>query len=196
MYFPPRSVEVLVLNYRRSIALQLLFVAAATVPQLFASAPPTSSPSASQMPVAYWGELTLPVPLYTPEGVQLEPGKFGIQIRSEKERRVLLFLHGDHVVATVTGTPVESQPSSGKLPDVPVIGTVYLYPPDVPREPKEEKPTVTFTQHLRSRPWKAALRVYRYADPANAAVDFIFTEELKPGERLQNEFNLLLSKPR
>jgi len=147
------------------------------------------------MPVAYWGELTLPIPLYTPDGVQLEPWKFGIQIRREKERRVLVFLHGDQVIDMVSGTALQDHPSSGKLPDVPVIGTVYLYLADVPREPKEEKATVTFAQHLRSRPWKAALRVYRYADSGNPAVDFILTEELKPGERLQNVFSLLLSKP-
>jgi hypothetical protein len=118
------------------------------------------------MQTAYWGELTLPLSLYTPDGVQLQSGKFGIQIRTDKGRQFLAFLQGNHVVTVVSGTALQDRLGSGKLPDVPLIGTVYLYAPDILREPKEEKATVTFAEHLRSRPWKAALRVYRYANPA------------------------------
>jgi hypothetical protein len=148
------------------------------------------------MQTAFWGELNLPVSLYTAQGFKLEPGKFRIEIRTEKGGRFLVFMNGTRDLTMVSGIPLDDRPSSGKLADVPLIGTVYLYPPDVPREPKEEKATVTFAEHLRSRPWKAALRVYRYADPANPAVDFILNEELKPGERINSEFRLLLSKPR
>jgi hypothetical protein len=142
------------------------------------------------------GELELSAPLYTGDGIELAKGKFRIEIRSEKGRRFLAFQRGGDVIALVNGQPSYSGEKVEKHPDLPMIGTVYLYPPEIPREPeKEEKSTVTFAEHLRTRPWKAALRAYRFSDPQSSEVDFILREESKPGEWSRTDFKLFLKKP-
>ena len=147
------------------------------------------------MSTSYRGELELPTSLYTGDGIQLEKGKFQIEIRSEKGRYFLVFLRSGELISLVNGRSPNAEEIS-KHPDLPMIGTVYLSPPGTPGGPeKEERSTVTFTEHLRSRPWKAALRAYRFPDPQSREVDFTLQEESKPGEWSRTDFKLFLKEP-
>jgi len=146
------------------------------------------------MSVAYKGEIELPVSLWTGDGVQLEKGKFEIEIRSEKGLYFLAFLRKGEIISLVNGQAMGAEVKADKFPDQPMVGTVYLYAA-TPHEPeKDEKSSVTFVEHLRSRPWRAALRVYNYSDPQNREVDFILDEESTPGQWSRTNFKLFLKK--
>jgi len=148
----------------------------------------------AQMSVAYKGEIELPVSLWTGDGVQLEKGKFEIEIRSEKGFNFLAFLRKGKIISLVNGQAMGAEVKADKFPDQPMVGTVYLYAA-TPHEPeKDEKSSVTFVEHLRSRPWRAALRVYNYSDPQNREVDFILDEESTPGQWSRTNFKLFLKK--
>src|ERR1039458_5504085 len=122
----------------------------------------------AQMSAAYKGAIDLPVTLYSGDGIQLEKGRYEIELRSEKGFNVLAFLRKGELVSLVNGQAIDAQVKANRLPDQPMIGTVYLYAGGASQEPeKDEKPSVTFAEHLRSRPWRAALRVYNYSDPQN-----------------------------
>jgi hypothetical protein len=150
----------------------------------------------AEMSVFYRGELVLPMPLYTGDGIRLDKGKCEIEIRSEKAHAFLAFLRNGALVALVNGRPIGAERRADKPPDLPMLGTIYLYPPGPPRiQEKEEKSSVTFAEHLVSRPWKAVLRVYRYSNPQRREVNFMLQEESKPGEWSRTEFNLFLQKP-
>jgi hypothetical protein len=155
-----------------------------------------AAPTNAQMTVSYRGELELGTTVYTGDGIELRKGKFEIEIRSEKGRRFLVFLRGGDVIALVNGASANNEGKDKKRPDVPLTGTIYLYPPEIPREPqKEEASTVTFAEHLRGRPWKAALRVYGDPSHLNNEVDCVLEEETKPGQWSRTQFNLFLKKP-
>jgi hypothetical protein len=155
-----------------------------------------AAPAHAQMTVSYRGELELDTTVYTRDGVELKKGKFEIEIRSEKRHQFLVFLRGGDVIARLNGEPVDNEGKDKKRPDVPLTGTVYLYPPEIPREPpKEEASSVTFAEHLRGRPWKAALRVYGEPSSLNDEVDCVLEEETKPGQWSRTQFNLFLKKP-
>jgi hypothetical protein len=148
------------------------------------------------MSVSSKGELELPASLYTGEGIQLAKGKFEVEVRSEKEHKFLVFLRNGEIVALVNGQRIGAEEKASKPPDLPLIGTVYLHPPKPSQvQEKEEKSTVTFAEHLRSRPWNAALRAYRYIDPQSREVDFVLEEESKPGQWSRTDFRLFLVKP-
>ena len=152
--------------------------------------------SYAQMSVSSKGELELPTSLYTGDGIQLEKGKFGMEVRSEKEHEFLVFMRNGEVVSLVSGQRIDPEKNAKRLPDLPLIGTVYLHPPKPPQvQEKEEKSTVTFAEHLKSRPWNAALRAYRSIDPQSTEVDFVLEEESKPGEWSRTDFRLFLAKP-
>jgi hypothetical protein len=155
-----------------------------------------AAPTHAQMTVSYRGELELDTTVYTGDGIELKKGKFEIEIRSEKGHQFLVFLRGGNVIALVNGGSADNEGKEKKRPDVPLTGTIYLYPPEIPREPqKEEASTVTFAEHLRSRPWKAALRVYGDPSHLNNEVDCVLEEETKPGQWSRTQFNLFLKKP-
>ena len=148
----------------------------------------------AQMSVVYKGDIELPTSLCTGDGIQLEKGKFEIEIRSEKGLRLLAFLRKGEIISLVNGQALGAEVKADKLPDQPMVGTVYLYAA-TPHEPeKDEKSSVTFVEHLRSRPWRAALRVYNYSDHQNREVDFILEEESTPGQWSRTNFKLFLKK--
>lgn len=149
----------------------------------------------AQMSVAYKSEIQLPVTLCTGDGIQLEKGRYEIEIRSEKALNILAFLRKGEVVSLVTGQAMGAQAKANKLPDQPMIGTTYLYAAGNQQEAeKDEKSSVTFAEHLRSRPWRAALRVYSFSDPQNREVDFIFEEKTTSGDWSRTDFKLFLKK--
>jgi len=154
---------------------------------------PSAGPASAQISTTYAGDLELPMPLYTRDGTRLEKGKFQIEIRLEKGRHFLAFLRNRQLVSLVDEQPANSAEGSAQLPDLPIIGTVYLRSAGTPLA-KEEKATVTFAEHLGSRPWKADIRVYRYSDPQKNEVYFLLEEELKPGEWSRTQFKLFLHK--
>ena len=112
----------------------------------------------AQMSVAYKGEVELPVTLFTADGIELEKGRFDIEIRSEKELNFLVFLRKGEIISLVNGQALGAQAKTEDLPDQPMLGTVYLYAAGTSHEPeKDEKSSVTFIEHLKSRPWRAVL---------------------------------------
>jgi hypothetical protein len=155
-----------------------------------------AAPTHAQMTVSYRGELELDTTVYTGDGIELKKGKFEIEIRSEKGHQFLVFLRGGDVIALVNGESADNEAKDKKRPDMPLTGTVYLYPPEIPREPpKEEASSVTFAEHLRGRPWKATLRVYGDPSSPNHEVDCVLEQEMKPGQWSRTQFNLFLKKP-
>lgn len=149
----------------------------------------------AQMSVDCKGEIDLPVSLYTGDGIQLVKGRFDIEIRSEKGLDFLVFLQKGEIISLVNGQSIGGHVMADNLPDQPMLGTVYLYSVGTSHEPeKDEKSSVTFMEHLKNRPWKAALRVYRYSAPQNREVAFILEEESKPGEWSRTDFKLFLKK--
>jgi len=150
----------------------------------------------AQLTTSYLGQLDLPSTLYTGDGVQLEKGRYQIEIRTEKGRHFLVFMRDGEIVSLVNEKPHAAGEEANKRPDVAMIGTVYLHPPAPPKvREHEEKATVTFAEHLKSRPWKAALRVYRFSVAQSNEVDFELDEEIKPGEWSRADFGLFLKKP-
>ena len=148
----------------------------------------------AQMSIVYKGDIELPTSLCTGDGIQLEKGKFEIEIRSEKGLNFLAFLRKGEIISLVNGQAMGAEVQADKLPDQPMVGTVYLYAA-TPHEPeKDEKSSATFVEHLRSRPWRAALRVYNYSDHQNREVDFILEEESTPGQWSRTNFKLFLKK--
>jgi hypothetical protein len=160
-----------------------------------------STPFYAQTSVSLKGELDLPTTVYTGDGItgdgiQLDRGKFEVEIRSEKEHKFLAFLRNGEIVSLVNGQGMNAEVKANRFPDLPLIGTVYLHPPKPAQvQEKEEKSTVTFAEHLRSRPWNAALRAYRHVDPQIREVDFVLEEESRPGEWSRTDFKLFLAKP-
>jgi hypothetical protein len=149
----------------------------------------------AQMSTSYEGQLDLPSTLYTGDGVQVEKGGFQIEIHSEKGRHFLVFMRDGKIVSVVNEQPRRGGEAK-QSPDLPMIGTVYLHPPAPPKvREREEKATVTFAEHLKSRPWNAALRVYRSSSPQNSEVDFVLEEELQPGTWSRSVFELFLERP-
>lgn len=149
----------------------------------------------AQMSTSYEGQLDLPSTIYTGNGVPLEKGRFQVEIRSEKGRHFLAFIR-DGKTDSVVNEQSRGGEEAAQRPDLPMIGTVYLHPPAPPTvRGMEEKATVTFAEHLKSRPWKAALRVYRFSTPQNSEVDFVLEEELQPGTWSRSVFELFLKKP-
>src|SRR6266404_1463547 len=149
-----------------------------------------------QMTTAYEGELDLPSTLYTGDGIELESGRFQIEIRVEKAHHFLVFMRDGEIVSLVNERKHDAGDEANKGPDVPMIGTVYLHPPAPPKvREREEKATVTFAEHLKSRPWNAALRVHHLSGPQSNEVDFELDEEIKPGEWSRADFSLVLKKP-
>ena len=164
-----------------------------------------SRPLYAQMLTSYRGELELPAPLYTGDGIRLDEGKFQVEVRSEKASHFLVFLRNGEAVAVVNGQSTATVDKVGKDPEMPFIGTVYLYPAKTParesqnvkkRDPgKAEKQNFQFTEHLRSRPWKAALRAYGHSEPKSNEIHFVFQKETQPGEWSRTDFKLFLRKP-
>ena len=129
-------------------------------------------------------------------GFGLIKGSARLRSVPEKAHAFLAFLRNGALVALVSGRSMGAEGRGDKAPDLPMLGTIYLYPPGPQRiQEKEEKSSVTFAEHLVSRPWKAVLRVYRYSNPQRREVNFMLQEESKPGEWSRTEFNLFLQKP-
>jgi hypothetical protein len=150
----------------------------------------------AEMTTSYVGQLDLPSTLYSGDGVELERGRFQVEIRFEKGRHFLVFMRDGEIVSLVNEKSRDAGEEAIKHPDVALMGTVYLHPPAPPKvREHEEKSTVTFADHLKSRPWKAALRVYRSSVPQNNEVDFDLEEEIHPGEWSRSDFVLFLKKP-
>ena len=66
------------------------------------------------MSVAYKGEIELPTTLYTGDGIELEKGRFEIEIRSEKGLNFLVFLRKGELISLVNGKAMgaEVKPTS------------------------------------------------------------------------------------
>ena len=161
--------------------------------------------SAPGLPVgpaaAYSGELQLPVTLYSSDGTELEKGEFHVDLRSEKGSCMLVFLRGSDSVKVVNGVAEASENVTATAPTLPLIGTVYLYESKTPKgseeekRPADEKPNVTFIEHLGARPWKAALRAYCYPQPGPPEVVFVLKEQKSPGEWIRTDFKLFRTRP-
>src|SRR5207244_7727378 len=114
----------------------------------------------------------------------------------EKGRHFLVFMRNGEIISLVNEQPRNAGEVANSRPDLAMTGTVYLHPPVPPKiREHEEKSTVTFAEHLKSRPWKAALRVYRFSVPKNNQVDLELDEETEPGKWSRTDFDLFLKKP-
>lgn len=153
--------------------------------------------------VVYTGEVQLPVALYSSDGTLFERGKLHVEVQSEKGGCVLALSRSADPARVVTGVADNGKSAGIAPPTLPLIGTVYLYEVEKPatgdkelKRPADEKPDVTFAEHLGARPWKAALRVYGYPQPGPAEVLFVLEEQRSPGEWIRTDFTLFRTKPR
>src|SRR5437867_9463697 len=69
--------------------------------------------------------MRLPVDLYTADGIQLEKGQYGIEVRREKGQYELAFISEGKVKALVSGRP-STQDAIASSATIPLVGTHYL----------------------------------------------------------------------
>ena len=121
---------------------------------------------------SYKGLMRIPIDLVTAEGVRLEKGTYELEVKSETTGCVLSFSSGGHVKAIVS--PVSSSNPALISARIPVVGTHYLRPSNEPLPTGEERrfsKTGRAQYEEETRPWKAALRVYK---TSGDAVFFVF----------------------
>ena len=157
-------------------------------------------PVQAQMIASYTGQVNLPISVFTGDGVQLEKGRYELEVRTEKNRRFLAFVRDGEVLALANAQPGLADEN----PDVPLVGTIYLYPAKSADETskksgqasdKKEKTDLMLAEYLESRPWIASMRVYECIDRAKVGVYFIFQEKAGAGQSSSIVFELFRKKP-
>lgn len=153
----------------------------------------------SQVAPLYTGQVELPISLYTAEKVELEKGKYDLEIRTSQSGYVLAFLSDGKVLASVNAQSAVSGNS-----EVPLVGTIYLYPgksSDAASEKHNggahgvDNKDFVLAEFLQIRPWNASMRVYKCRNPVDAAVYFIFQRKAGSSAYSTTEFKLFRTKP-
>lgn len=137
---------------------------------------------APQRPVpSFKGYISLPVDLYSVDGLHLEKGQYVVQVKVDNDRYTLVFLQDDQPKGSIKGNAVSADEidESG----YPLIGTQYLRSSDDPVGTEAERHfSKTGLPHYQEegRDWKATLRVYTTNDRKEAL--WIF-EQRQPGDK-------------
>jgi hypothetical protein len=108
----------------------------------------------------YKCELQLPVDLYTSDGVLLEKGKFGIEVRQEKDHYLLAVVSKDKVLARVRGETVSEDESKQVSVGMPLVGTLRLEEPSEPAKETTSQSASNPTSYLPRLSWRVTLRVF------------------------------------
>jgi len=122
---------------------------------------------------SYKGLVTLPIDLYTVEGIRLAKGKYETEIKVDKNRFILSFYSEGKTIAVIGGEEVQGDLFT--LPaTLPLAGTHYLRSSADPLQTAQErqfsKPGLP--QYAEeTRDWKAAIRVY---ESPTGSVFFVF----------------------
>ena len=148
-----------------------------------------------QTAASYVTQLRLPGDLYTAKGVVLQKGNYDLQLRIENGLYSLAFLHGERLVAAVTGHPHEKEGAENWF--VPVLGTLFLRSTADPIGTDEERhysETGQAQYEYEKRNWKATLRAYRSVRPAAKGIRFVFQEIGDDGEQTRTDFILFLER--
>ena len=121
---------------------------------------------------SYKGVMRIPIDLITTDGIPLEKGQYELEVKFETAGYVLSFSSGSHVKALVRPVPGSDAVLTSAL--IPIVGTHYLRPSTEPLLTGEERrfsKTGRAQYEEETRPWKAALRVYK---TSGDAVFFVF----------------------
>ena len=145
--------------------------------------------SVSASAESYKGPVTLPIDLYTAEGVRLEKGKYETEIKVHQDHFTLSFLSVGKTIAVIEGE--EIQGDLFNLPaTVPLVGTHYLRSSAEPVQTAQERQfsKTGLPQYAEeTRDWKAALRVYK---SQTGSVFFVFQLRGEGGTYRRVDFKL------
>ena len=145
---------------------------------------------------AFENVIRLPQDLYTHDGQLLEQGMYRVRAQFDRGRPTLVFESSDQAKTTIEGKQRERIQQGS--PNVPIVGTMFLRSTDSPvgtdaerHHSKTGHPQYQETE----RDWKAALRMYRHADPQKKDVLLLFQRRL-PGARWESiEYRVYSSRP-
>ena len=112
--------------------------------------------SAEELTTRYEGQIRLPLDLHTTDGIAVQRGNLGIEVRLEKGHHLLLFFRDGAMIAAVNGQPVPQD--RDEVDAIPLVGTVSLSPVDPPLGP--EQTAKDNPEEPKVKEWEAALRVY------------------------------------
>jgi hypothetical protein len=117
----------------------------------------------------YRGEVWLPVELYTASGESIPSGKRELEIRSEGDDYILVFLSGEKRIASVHG----KRGARAEGFSIPLVGTILLSPVKI-------SPTKSsISPYLTNLSWSATLRLYKASEPASRELRAIFRDKAK-----------------
>jgi hypothetical protein len=115
----------------------------------------------------YRGEVWLPVELYTASGESIPSGKRELEIRSEGDDYILVFLSGEKRIASIHGKT--GARAAGF--NIPIVGTILLWP--VKTAPTKS----SISPYLANLSWSVTLRLYQASEPASKELRAIFRDK-------------------
>jgi hypothetical protein len=151
-----------------------------------AGSPQKPAPSFSNL-------ISLPVDLYSAEGVRLEKGQYDVEVRQENGQYSLLFRQNGQTKATLKGEVLKDDASDPPTA-LPLIGTQYLRSSADPVGNEAERhfsKTGLAQYQEEKREWKAALRIYTTPDQKQALC--LFEERQPAGKWSHVQFKLYLN---
>jgi hypothetical protein len=175
------------LFYSASLFARIRVIRGCLICLLFAFSPELK---AAEIP-SYKGLMRIPIDLMTADGVRLEKGQYGLEVKPEAKGYVLCFSSGSQTRAVVRPVPSSDTTLSSALS--PVVGTHYLRPSTEPLLTGEERrfSKTGRTQYEEEiREWRATLRVYK---ASGDTVLFVFQSKGLHGQ--WNRVTFKLSRP-
>ena len=148
----------------------------------------------AQPSISYKASITLPVDLYTADGIKIEKGEYQVRVELPNEGGSLAFLADDKVKAQVKGQAPQGDLAVMPAP-IPLMGALYLRSSVDPMPTAQERQfskTGRTQYEEETRDWKAVLRSYRTRDVTD--VYFVFQVREAQGKWKRVDFRLS-SKP-
>ena len=169
-----------------------MIIAVAVLPLAWSTEPANPDPTE-----AYENQARLPVDLYTPDGILLAAGSYRVRVQFDEGRPSLLLTNSEDATTAVQGRPAVTRDGSA-APTIPIAGTLFLRSTEDPVGTDAERhrsKTGHAQYHETTRDWKAALRMYRYADAGRKEVLLLFQRRQPQGLWETSEFQLFLQRP-
>jgi hypothetical protein len=157
----------------------------------------SGSPERLDPPEAYENQARLPVDLYTNDGVLIPEGSYRLTVEFNEEQPSLAFITEDGARTEVKGLTAAARDPNA-MPTVPIVGALFLRSTRDPVGTDAERhhsKTGAPQYHETTRDWKAALRMYRYADKGRKEVLVVFQRRQRRGLWEASEFELFLERP-
>ena len=142
---------------------------------------------------SYKGSISLPIDLYTLDGVRLPKGRYETEVKLDEDRFILSFRSEGKTIAAIGGDEIK-----GEFPlpaTVPILGTQYLRSSAEPLQTAQERQfsKTGLPQYAEeTRDWKAALRAYK---GEAGSVFFIFLIRGEGGAYRRVDFKLSGESP-